>query len=165
MSATAADTMQLAAIDLHSCPNGAVMDPGEPDQRIEERCFAGWSAPLGAPPRWQRPSGYRVVPDGDLQVLEHVDKQDRCLVTGEPLWADYVAERVPASRSPSMSQCKRLAREYLRAYPDALPTAVEAADGFIERVIPSLNPNFLEFARREVPDLLERPAGMFVMKR
>jgi len=82
----------LARIDLTGCPAGTVLDPNEPDQSIEERYFKGWTNALTAPPRWRMPSCYRVIQDGEKEVLEHVDKTDRCLVAGEPLWGDYAVE-------------------------------------------------------------------------
>ena len=92
MDAAKNDGIVLAKIDLTDCPAGTVLDPNEPDQSIEDQYFKGWNAALGAPPRWRRASGYRVIPDGEEQVLEHVDKADRCLVTGEPLWGEYAVE-------------------------------------------------------------------------
>ncbi|MFH1517156.1 MAG: hypothetical protein ABIH17_04655 [Pseudomonadota bacterium] len=79
----------------------------------------------------------------------------------EMLLADFVAERTPRSRSPDMAICRRLAAEYLKAHPDALPRAIEAADGNLEKVIENLDPPFLEFARKAVPDLLTNPAGLY----
>ena len=76
--------------------------------------------------------------------------------------ADFIAERTPRTRSPDMGQCKWLAQEYLEKYPEALPAAIEAAYGNIEKVIPALRPDFLAFARQEkIPDLLEKPAGLY----
>jgi len=82
----------LAEIDLTGCPSGTVLDPNEPDQSIEERHFSGWTNGLTAPANWRMPSCFRVIPDGDRQVLEHINKTDRTLVAGEPLWADYSVE-------------------------------------------------------------------------
>ena len=82
----------LAEMDLGGCPVGTVLDPNEADQGVEERYFEGWTAGLGAPARWRKPSCYRVVTDGGREVLEHIDKSDRCLVAGEPLWGDYTVE-------------------------------------------------------------------------
>ena len=82
----------LAEIDLKGCPAGTILDPNEPDQSVEKRYFKGWTNPLAAPPRWQKPSGFRVIPDGEMEVLEHIDKTDRILLTGEPLWGDYTVE-------------------------------------------------------------------------
>ena len=86
------DEIMLAEISLSDCPLGTVLDPNEPDQRIEEEYFRGWTSPLTGPARWRRPSNYRVVPDGDRKVLEHINKTDSCLITGERLWADYSVE-------------------------------------------------------------------------
>ena len=30
-----------------------------------------------------------MVKDVERAVLEHIDKTDRCLIAGEPLWGDY----------------------------------------------------------------------------
>ena len=76
----------LAEINLTGCPVGTVLDKNDPDQSIEERYFKDWSNGLTAPARWEMPSCYRVVKDGDKEVLEHINKTDRCLVTGEPMW-------------------------------------------------------------------------------
>ena len=82
----------LAEINLTGCPVGTVLDKNDPDQSIEERYFKDWSNGLTAPARWEMPSCYRVVKDGDKEVLEHINKTDRCLVTGERLWGDYSVE-------------------------------------------------------------------------
>lgn len=82
----------LARIDLTGCPAGTVLDPNEPDQRIEKRYFKGWRNSLNDIARWRMPSCYRVVRDGGREALEHTNKTDRCLVTGEPLWGDYTVE-------------------------------------------------------------------------
>ena len=82
----------LAEINLTGCPVGTVLDPNEPDQRIEEQYFKGWRNSLNDIARWHMPSCYRVVKDGEHEALEHINKSDRCLVTGEPLWADYTVE-------------------------------------------------------------------------
>ncbi len=75
--------------------------------------------------------------------------------------SDFVAERTPRTRTPEMRVCQRLAREYVLKYPKAVEKAVEAANGNMEKVIPNLKPPYLEWVRREVPDLLEKPAGMY----
>lgn len=83
----------LAQIDLTGCPSRKILDYNDPDKRLQEKFFAGWENPLEwGPKAGKRPSSYRVVPDGDLQVLEHHNKTGRCLTTGEPLWADYTIE-------------------------------------------------------------------------
>ncbi len=82
----------LAEIDLSGCPLGTVLDKTEPDQSIDEQYFKGWGNALVAPPKWNMLSNYRVVKDGDSEVLEHTAKSDRCLVAGEPLWGDYTVE-------------------------------------------------------------------------
>ena len=82
----------LAQLDLQGCPVGTVLDPNEPDQSLEEQYFSAWENPLTAPRRWRMASCYRVVEDEGRPVLEHIDKTDRCLVAGEPLWADYAVE-------------------------------------------------------------------------
>ena len=82
----------LAQLDLQGCPEGTVLDPNEPDQSVEEQYFSDWANPLTAPRRWRMASCYRVVEDEGQPVLEHIDKTDRCLVTGEALWADYAVE-------------------------------------------------------------------------
>ena len=82
----------LAEIDLAGCPVGTVLDKNEPDQRIEDQYFKGWTNSLTAPARWRMPSCYRMIRDGGIEVLEHINKTDRCLVTGEPLWGDYAVE-------------------------------------------------------------------------
>ena len=82
----------LAQLDLAGCPLGTVLDPNEPDQGIEEQYFKGWTNGLTAPPNWKMASAYRVVEDGDLTVLEHIDKTDRSLIAGQALWGDYSLE-------------------------------------------------------------------------
>src|SRR5438309_1396310 len=86
------DNVVLAEIDLVGCPVGTVLDPNEPDQSVEERYFRGWTNGLTAPARWRMPSCYRVVRDGGVEVLEHINKSDRCLIAGEPVWGDYTVE-------------------------------------------------------------------------
>ena len=89
---TTANPIVLAALDLDGCPVGTVLDPNEPDQSLEQQYFAGWHNPLTAPARWRMPSCYRVIRDGDTEVLEHINKTDRCLVAGDFLWGDYSVE-------------------------------------------------------------------------
>ncbi|NKB69486.1 MAG: hypothetical protein GKR89_20645 [Candidatus Latescibacteria bacterium] len=82
----------LTRINLEGCPVGTVLDPNEPDQSVEEQYFHGWTNGLTAPPNWKMASAYRIVEDGTATVLEHIDKTDRSLVTGQPLWGDYTVE-------------------------------------------------------------------------
>ncbi len=82
----------LATIDLADCPVGNVLDPNEPDQSREDRFFAGWINGLTAPANWKMPSCLRVIDDDDHRVLEHINKTDRTLVTGNPLWGDISVE-------------------------------------------------------------------------
>ena len=85
--------MVLAQIDLSQCPSGKVLDFRDPDKDLEETVFKDWHNPLEwGPKQAKRPSSYRVVPDGGMQVLEHHNMHGRCLTTGEPLWADYAIE-------------------------------------------------------------------------
>ena len=82
----------LAEIDLAGCPPGNVLDPNEPDQRLEEQYFKGWVNGLTPPAAWHRESYFRVIQDGENAVLEHTNKSDRSLITGEGLWGDYTIE-------------------------------------------------------------------------
>ena len=83
----------LAEIDLAGCPAGKVLDWHEPDKRLEEKYFKGWYNALEwGPKQATRPSSYRVIRDGEVEVLEHHNRTNRCLTTGEPLWADYAVE-------------------------------------------------------------------------
>ncbi len=74
---------------------------------------------------------------------------------------DFVAERTPRSRSADVALCEKLAKGYLKKYPKALPKAIEAADGNLMKVIDLLEPSFLAYAKREIPDLLDKPAGLY----
>jgi hypothetical protein len=74
---------------------------------------------------------------------------------------DFVARRTPKTRSAEMPVCERIAKGYMRKYPDAVAKAVEKADGNLMKVVDLLEPSFLAYARREVPDLLEKPTGMY----
>ena len=101
--------MVLARIDLSECPAGKILDYNDPEKRLEAKVFKGWNNPLEwGPKQGQRPSSYRVVPDGGVQVLEHHNKTGRCLTTGEPLWADYTVEafvrQLNAFTQPSMDE-------------------------------------------------------------
>lgn len=78
---------------------------------------------------------------------------------------DFVAERTPQTRSPDIALCKKLTKEYLKKHPKALEKAIEAADGNLGKVIELMKPSFLAFAKREVPDLLDKPAGMYWVNR
>ncbi|HCL29355.1 MAG TPA: hypothetical protein DIC52_13075 [Candidatus Latescibacteria bacterium] len=87
----------MAQIDLTDCPLGNVLDPNEPDQRVEERFFSGWTNGLTAPPNWRMPGFFRVIDDGEAaggadRVLEHINKTDRTLVAGHDLWTDLTIE-------------------------------------------------------------------------
>ena len=44
---------------------------------------------MTAPAHWNMASAYRVVRDGEQEVLEHIDKTDRCLIAGEPLLKQF----------------------------------------------------------------------------
>jgi hypothetical protein len=74
---------------------------------------------------------------------------------------DFVAERTPRTRSPDMAVCKKVTKAYLKRYPNALPKAIEAADGNLYKVIDKLEPSFLAFAKKVVADLLDKPAGLY----
>lgn len=82
----------IAEIDLTGCPVGNVLEPTDPDHSIEEKFFNGWTNALTAPVNWKMLSYYRVIKDENREVLEHTNKTDRCLVSGEPLWGDYEFE-------------------------------------------------------------------------
>ncbi|MGB0605743.1 MAG: hypothetical protein ACPGRY_12345, partial [Candidatus Latescibacterota bacterium] len=83
----------LAEIDLSACPVGKILDYRDPDKRVEEAVFKGWNNALEwGPKQGKRASSYRVIRDGQVQVLEHHNKTGRCLTTGEPLWGDYTVE-------------------------------------------------------------------------
>lgn len=81
----------LAKIDLAGCPVGTVLDVLEADREIENRYFAGWTCAL-TPRKWPMPSSLRVILDQGIEVMEHVDRTDRCLTAGDPMWGDYQAE-------------------------------------------------------------------------
>lgn len=81
----------LAHIDLTGCPEGTVFDPTDPDWSIEDRYFSGWECPLASIAR-RRPGVLRVLEEDGRPVLDHYDKTDRCLVTGDFLWTDYAVE-------------------------------------------------------------------------
>lgn len=90
-------TETLSQIDLTDCPLGNVLDPNEPDQSLEARFFDGWTNGLTAPPNWRMPGFFRViadagVPGGAERVLEHINKTDRTLVSGDELWSDVAVE-------------------------------------------------------------------------
>lgn len=82
----------VAQLDLVGCPIGTVLNPLDPDQSVEERFFAGWENALTPPPYWRQDGRFRVVMDRGRPVLEHMDKSERCLLTGDPLWRDYTVE-------------------------------------------------------------------------
>ena len=83
----------LAEIDLTGCPAGKILDWHEPDKRLEEKYFKNWENPLEWGPKQGRmPSSFRVIHDGEVEVLEHHNRTDRCLTTGEALWGDYTME-------------------------------------------------------------------------
>jgi hypothetical protein len=82
----------VANLSLKGCPECNVLEKRDPDQSIEEKYFKGWENPLTAPPWWGMPSMFRVVKENGREVLDHMDKSDRCIVTGDPLWQDYIVE-------------------------------------------------------------------------
>ncbi|MCY3774332.1 MAG: hypothetical protein OXG98_20190, partial [Gemmatimonadetes bacterium] len=60
----------LARIDLSECPAGKILDYNDPEKSLEAKVFKGWNNPLEwGPKQGQRPSSYRVVSDGGVQVL------------------------------------------------------------------------------------------------
>ncbi len=81
----------LAKIDLSGCPEGTVFDPTDPDWSIEDRYFPNWECPLASIAR-RRPGMMRVLEEDERPVLDHYDKTDRCLVTGDFLCGDYTVE-------------------------------------------------------------------------
>ena len=90
MAQDSKSSVVLAEIDLSECPAGKILDYRDPDKRLEEKVFKGWNNALEwGPKQGKRPSSYRVVRDGEVQVLEHHNKTGRCLTTGEPLWEPH----------------------------------------------------------------------------
>ena len=72
MAQDSKSSVVLAEIDLSECSAGKILDYQEPDKRVEEKVFKGWNNALEwGPKQGKRPSSYRVVRDGEVQVLEH----------------------------------------------------------------------------------------------
>ena len=78
---------------------------------------------------------------------------------------DHIAERTPRTRSADMDQCRQLVAAYLDAHPTALPTAIAAVERTgrwdLGGVIDRLDPPFHSWVKQHIPDLLERPAGLY----
>jgi hypothetical protein len=81
----------------------------------------------------------------------------------EVMLCEFLVDRTPRTRSADMAKCRRLAKEYLRKHPKSLPSAIEATEPRFDlnKVLRELEPPFLEWARKHIPDLLEKPAGFY----
>lgn len=86
------ETTIIAQLDLTGCPIGTVLDPRDQDKTVEQNFFSNWVNALTPHPYWGQDGRFRVTTDGGRVVLEHIDKSDRCLLTGEDIWRDYTIE-------------------------------------------------------------------------
>ena len=83
----------LAKIDLASCDfRGRVLDPLEPDQRIEEKYFAGWrnllTASLGRLAAHRGSAMFSLIEDGGHTALEWSTTLPFLFVAGDDAWGD-----------------------------------------------------------------------------
>jgi len=81
----------LANLNLKGCPIGSVFETTDPDTSVEDKFFGDWGCPL-ANPRRKMSGRMRVMLENGVEVLDHVDTSDRCLVTGTTFWRDYAVE-------------------------------------------------------------------------
>ena len=89
------DDALMAQLDLTNCPLGLVLNRADPDTSVEDTVFAQWDEPFREPV--DHSPSYRawVVIDDEhtgARVLQHEDKRQSGLLTGEDHWADYVIE-------------------------------------------------------------------------
>ncbi len=85
-------TVTIARLDLTGCPIGTVLDPRDSDKTIEQNFFSDWVNALTPHPYWGQDGRFRLTTDSGRIVLEHIDKSERCLLTGEDFWRDYMIE-------------------------------------------------------------------------
>jgi len=105
----------VAQLDLTDCPIGNVLDPRDPDQSVERRFFSHWENALTPHQYWGQDGRFRIVTDNGRTVLEHVDKSERCLLTGDDLWRDYAIEvgirqLLPTSAPNPDDECNLIGR-------------------------------------------------------
>lgn len=80
----------------------------------------------------------------------------------EMLLSDHLAERHPRSEHLDMAKCKKVAKAYLRKFPKSLPDAIAATSSFnLDKVVNKLTPPYLEWAKKSMPFLMEKPPGMY----
>jgi len=84
----------VARLDPRDCPEGIVFRSNEPDQSIEQRCFPGWENVLTTPPHCGTWRQFCVLREHDSgrKVIEHVGKDNGCLLTGADDWTDCTVE-------------------------------------------------------------------------
>ena len=101
----------VAQMNLAGCPDGPVLNFPQPNAEVDKFFTRPkpwgeeWTNALTAPKRWKMPSNMRVVREEpgalepvlgaapsprDCAVLEHPAQDDRCLITGDLLWKDYI---------------------------------------------------------------------------
>jgi hypothetical protein len=83
----------LAKIDLRKCAfRGRVLDPLEPDQRIEKKYFAGWrnllTASLGRLSAHRGSAMFNLIEDDGRPALEWTTNLPFLLVAGDEAWGD-----------------------------------------------------------------------------
>ena len=80
-------------LDWSDVPLGRVLNKHIAPSPAEERAFAQWLCPTVAAPHWKRWSFWDIATEDDgRKVLEHWDKSDGVLVTGEADWGDVAIE-------------------------------------------------------------------------
>lgn len=82
----------VACLNLTGCPVGEVLSKIAPNPEIDEVYLSGWENPLTPIAYWNIPSNMRVIEENGNRVIEFFTTTDRCLMTGNPLWQDYIVE-------------------------------------------------------------------------
>lgn len=83
----------VRALDWSAVPLGHVLNAHVEPSPEERGAFRDWICPLNAPPNWRRMSFWRLTTEDDgRKVLEHGNKDDQALVTGENDWRDASIE-------------------------------------------------------------------------
>jgi hypothetical protein len=77
-------------LSLDDAPLTALFSPNDADRSVEDRYFADWENTLGSLPRF--PLQWRTVLDSGRVALEHIQKGDAGISTGDMHMSDYRVE-------------------------------------------------------------------------
>lgn len=85
------ENVVIAQLNLEGCPEGTVLNTLESDRGIEDKYFKGWNVEDLMGHQTQEPySGFRVINDEGVKVLEQIFPRSRSIITGDLFWKDYI---------------------------------------------------------------------------